>query len=147
MTITFEYLVDKHACVDVRDFEDLRGMIFVNTVFKNYEERDFSGCVLYRCYAPEIGEESIHVEPLRSINDISLKDIGFARKNFDAAYLKGANLQDVDFFKVSLHLADLSGANLSGADLQSTYLRNADLSGANLEGANLEEAYLSLIHI
>ena len=107
---------------------DLRGRAFYNRLIVNYENTDFTGCVLYHCF-PRGFAGAIEIYPAQSEDDVTLK---------------GADLQEAD-----LQRADLQGANLQGADLRGTNLQGATLYGANLKGAeycsetNFDESNIS----
>ena len=117
MPITYDAI--KHRLqppLDCSEISDLRGEYFHNRLIINFENTDFSGCVLFYCYPSGI-ENAIDVNPAQSEKDVTLK---------------GANL----------YRANLQGANLEGAYLEGATLYGADLEGAILEGANLKGAYL-----
>ena len=111
MRITYDDI--KHRLqppLDCSELKDLRGEYVHNRLIINYENTDFSGCVLFRCFPNEI-PNAIEVNPAQSESDLTLK---------------GANLFDAD-----LTDADLIGAILEGANLKGAYLY--DLYEANLE--------------
>ena len=125
MPITYDDIKHKlQPPLDCSEISDLRGLYYHNRLITNYDNTDFSGCVLFHCYPSGI-ENAIEVNPAQSEKDITLK----------GAYLEGANLEDAN-----LEEANLQGANLKGADLEDAYLQGADLTGADLQGADLQGA-------
>lgn len=117
MPITYDD-IKKLRNLDCAEIKDLRGQIIHNRILLNYENTDFTGCVLYRCFPSGI-LGVLEVNPAKSEDDVSF-------------YLRGADLRDA-----YLYNAHLGGANLGGADLYNAYLGGADLKGTNLRGANL----------
>ena len=147
MTINYESI--KHRLqppLDCSNVNDVRGQYFHNRIITNYENTDFSGCLLYHCF-PRDFVGATEVNPAQSKKDLTLKGA-----NLQGAMLNGANLEKVDLSEanlqgVNLHAAWLKGANLQGANLKDSYLESitlsdADLRGADLRGANLEAADL-----
>jgi hypothetical protein len=63
-------------------------------------------------------------------------------RDFEKAYLVGANLQRANLRDSNFVSACLQGANLQGANLERTDLEEANLHGARLEGVRLNEAHL-----
>lgn len=143
--------------LDCAEIKDLRGEHFHYREIINYENTDFSGCVLYHCYPNNI-PGVIEVDPAQSKDDVGLigADLQNARlafskvlqgANLSRANLQGADLRSADLNGAILQGANLNGANLNGADLRGADLQGADLDrcsldGANLQGANLQGAYL-----
>ena len=122
MAITYDEI--KHRLqppLDCAEIKDLRGQYFHNRLIVNYENTDFTGCVLYHCW-PSGFRNALEYNPAQSKDDLTLK---------------GANLQEAILYK-----ANLQGANLQGANLQNADLYGANLQGANLEGADFSEATL-----
>lgn len=140
--------------LDCTEVKDLRGRYFYNRVIVNYENTDFTGCVLYHCYPSGI-PGATEYNPAKSEEEVTLKGADLNRAVLDWAYLQGANLQGANLTRADLQEADLRGADfekakLGGADFKWSYLMGANLSyadleyttfdEANLEGANLEGA-------
>ena len=127
MPITYDDI--KHRLqppLDCSEIKDLRGRYFHNRLITNYENTDFTGCVLFHCYPSGI-LNSLEINPAQSEEEVSLK---------------GADLRGADLWGANLQGAKLGGANLEGADLQGAYLFEANLQETTLEWANLEDAYL-----
>ena len=62
------------------------------------------------------------------------------RKNFQGAYLTGADLRGANLREANLYGVDLQEANLLGADLQEADLKGVDFHETILEEANLCKA-------
>ena len=147
MPITYDDI--KHRLqppLDCAEIKDLRGRYFHYRLIINYEDTDFTGCVLYRCY-PSGLTGAIEISPAQSKDEVTLRRADLSGAELWDASLEGADLQEVDLsdadlWKASLEGANLREANLHGAFLRGAVLQGADLQGANLEGANLESANL-----
>ena len=115
MALTYADIAHKlQPPLDCSKEDDLRGRAFHNRLIVNFENTDFTGCVLYHCF-PRGFAGAIEIHPAQSEEDVTLKE----------ADLRGA---------------DLRRANLQGANLQGAHLQGADLRGANLGGADLKGA-------
>ena len=140
--VTFRKIKNKlQPPLDCSEIEELRGEHFHNRLILNYEDTDFSGCVLLHCYPSGI-PNAIEVNSAQSEKDVTLKGANLKGANLEGANLSGADLQWVNLRGAYLQWVTLRGANLSGANLQGANLRWADLKGARLQGANLQRAYL-----
>lgn len=113
--------------LDCSEIEDFRGRHFHNRLILNFDNTDFSGCVLFHCF-PSGMRNALEVNPAQSEDNVTLI---------------GSNLEGADLYKADLYRANLQGANLRDADLTVANLKNANLEGANLQYANLEEVDLS----
>ena len=127
--------------LDCAEIKDLRGQSFHNRLIINYEDTDFTGCVLYHCYPSGI-PNALEYNPANSEDDVSLASVNLRDANLEFANLSGADLGGADLFDADLEGTNLEGAYLGDADLRSTNLYGADLEGTNLEGANLVGADL-----
>ena len=142
MTITYDDIKYKlQPPLDCSEIKDLRGQYFHNRIITNYENTDFSGCVLYHCFPSGI-PNAFELNPAQSEEDVTLKGA-----DLSGVYLRGANLYEANLYEANLSganlaRANLQGANLSGADLKEANLAMANLQEANLEGANLRRANL-----
>ena len=76
--------------LDCAEISDLRGMYFHSRVLKNYEGRDFSGCVLYKCYPPDL-KGAVSILPFSSEEEELLK-ITFASSITSEIKLSGSEL-------------------------------------------------------
>ena len=127
--------------LDCSQISDLRGQYFHNRLIINYEDIDFSGCVLYHCYPSGLAN-AIEVNPAQSEEDVTLKGANLGYANLSEANLQGAYLKEARLYGAELIGADLRGTNLERANLKGADLYRADLGGANLQGADLEDATL-----
>ena len=127
--------------LDCSEIGDLRGQYFHNRRITNYENTDFTGCVLYHCF-PSGMPNALEINPAQSESDLTSKGVNLSRVDLTGAFLRGADLEGASLYKGDLTRVDLEGANLKGVDLTRAILAGANLSGADLEGANLKEAYL-----
>ena len=126
MPITYDDI--KHRLqppLDCSELKDLRGRYFHNRLIINYENTDFTGCVLFHCFPSGI-ENALEINPAQSEKDVTLKDANLSR----------ANLLEANLYKANLEGANLEGADLSGADLEDANLGWANLQGADLENVN-----------
>ena len=127
MPITYDDIKHKlQPPLDCSGITDLRGQYFHNRLITNYENTDFTGCVLYRCFPSGI-ENAQEMHPAQSEKDVTLK---------------GANLIDADLYRANLQYANLQGASLQSAYLPYSHLQGANLQGAYLVGADLQGADL-----
>jgi uncharacterized protein YjbI with pentapeptide repeats len=132
MPITYDDIKHKlQPPLDCSEIKDLRGRYFHNRLITNYENTDFTGCVLFHCYPSGI-LNALEINTAQSESDLTLK----------GANLFDADLTDADLIGADLRGANLRWANLYGANLKGANLRRANLEGANLSGADLEGAYL-----
>jgi uncharacterized protein YjbI with pentapeptide repeats len=73
MTITYDDIKHKlQPPLDCSEIKDLRGQYFHNRLITNYENTDFTGCVLYHCY-PSGFANALDVNPAQSEEDMTLK--------------------------------------------------------------------------
>lgn len=147
MPITYED-IKKSKHLDCSKLKDLRGRYIHNRVLINYNNIDFKGCVLYRCFPSGI-PNALEVDPLGSEDDapLQLQGADLRGAKLVAANLKGGNFSgaimgntaddfDEDYI-VLLNEADLRKANLSSANLNQASFEHADLRFANLSSAKL----------
>jgi len=127
--------------LDCSQIKDLRGQYFRNRLLTNYENTDFSGCVLFHCYPSGISN-ALEINPAQRREDLTLEFKDLSRANLKRADLRGANLKNVNLQGANLIGADLRGADLSFSNLQGANLKNADLIGATLYSTNLQGADL-----
>lgn len=145
MRLTYEDIKHKaQPPLDCSEIEDLRGSYVYKRYIINYENTDFTGCVLYRCYPSGI-EGAIEVNPAQSIEDVTLKNANLTNANLNWAdlegvYMPGVNLQGAYLYNAIVEGANLEGANLKGANLELSNFEDANLKDANLEDASLENA-------
>ena len=123
---------------DCADYKDLRGVYVSNLLIVNYEGRDFTGAMLYKCY-PSSFSGALEIEPCTDEKQISLTGADLSGADLSGARLKGANLEYASLEGADLSNAFLQGADLEGADLVAANLQGTDLQGANLQGAKYNE--------
>ena len=167
MPITYDAL-KKEKYLDCSKITDLRGRYFHNRIITNYDNTDFSGCVLYHCFPRGI-PNAIEINPVKSEEDVPflLQGSNLRGANLAKAKLKGANfsrammgpteddheesyivllneadLRKVDFSNANLNEAELEGANLKFANLSGASAMLTNFNHANLAGANLQRANL-----
>ena len=100
MTITYDDIKHKlQPPLDCSGITDLRGRYFHNRLIVNYENTDFSGCVLYHCFPSGIGNAQ-EVHPAQSEKDVTLK---------------GANLQGAEYNSET----SFEGSNITQEQLDS----------------------------
>jgi uncharacterized protein YjbI with pentapeptide repeats len=136
MTITYKDIKHRIRPLDCSEIEDLRGGYVYKKYIINYENTDFTGCVLYYCYPSGING-AIEVNTAKSIEDVTL-----IRANLENARLNGANLENANLENANLEGASLKKANLKSANFQGANMDDAGIRSANLENANLENASL-----
>ena len=113
MTITYDDIKYKlQPPLDCSEIKDLRGQYFHNRLITNYDNTDFSGCVLFHCF-PSGMTNAIELNPAQSEDDVTLK-----RANLSGANLSGADLTRANLYGANISNADLEGADLTGANLQ-----------------------------
>ena len=137
MQITYEDLIRRFKTLDLGNIEDPRGLYFEGRVLINYEDKDLSSCVFYRCF-PQVGQGAIEIEVAQSINALNLRRVDLEGVNLQGANLERADLRGANLYYANLKFANLCNANLKGANLKNANLKDANLEGANLEGADLD---------
>ena len=133
MRITYDDI--KHRLqppLDCSELKDLRGEYVHNRLIINYENTDFTGCVLFHCFPNGI-PNALEINPALSEEYVTLKGVD----------LRGANLKGAALTEANLKGTNLEGADLEGANLIEAYLIGADLEDADLTEADLTEADLS----
>ncbi len=125
---------------DCAEISDLRGMYFHNRILKNYEGRDFSGCVLYKCYPPDLkGAVSIlpfsSEEEARSLVGVDLSRLKLNDWDLSEADLRGANFAFTKFYNTNLRDADFENADLSHVEFYKSNLLRANM-------VNVPQSYL-----
>ena len=142
MALTYADIAHKlQPPLDCAKEGDLRGRAFYNRLIVNYENTDFTGCVLYHCF-PRGFAGAIEIYPAQSEDDVTLKGADLQGAELQGADLQGAELRGADLQGAELQEADLQGADLQEADLRWAYLDDANLQGAHLQGAHLQGADL-----
>ena len=136
----------------LKDLSDVRGRSINNRVLLNYEDSDFTGCVLYRCFPRGI-PGAIEVDPADSIADVGfsgikssgdLIDLDLRGVNFEGSVLSGElsnlNLTGTNFKSAHIEDMKITNVNFDSADLEGLDLRNAWIQNINLQNANLKNA-------
>lgn len=137
---------------NLKDLSDVRGRSIKRRVLLNYEDSDFTGCVLYRCFPRGI-PGAIEVDPADSIADVgfsgmkssvSLIDLDLRGVNFEGSVLSGElsnlNLTGTNFKSAHIDNMTITNVNFGSADLEGLDLRNAWIQNINLQNANLKNA-------
>ena len=144
MPITYDDIKHKaQPPLDCSEIEDLRGRRFHNRLILNYENTDFSGCVLFHCFSSGM-RNALELNPAHSEEDVTVIGADLQR-----ADLYGANLEGADCNYAGLEEANLSDVNLSEANLSNAYLMRVNLEGADLSLAkynsktNFEDATIT----
>jgi len=119
---------------DCADYVDMRGVHVGGKRILNYEGRDCSGCVLYRCY-PDRVPGAMSIDPRYAENDISLVRAHLMGAEIPYADLKGRDMRFADLRGAKLNYSNLAGSNLQSAELAWATLNHADLQNANLQEA------------
>ena len=130
MPITYDDI--KHRLqppLDCSYKKDLRGEFFHNRLITNYENTDFTGCVLFHCFPSGI-ENALEINPAQSEEEVSLKGA-----DLRGADLSGADLEDANLGWANLQGADLENVNFRFCDIQHTKFINANLVNADFRGA------------
>ena len=127
--------------LDCAEIKDLRGQYFHNRLITNYENEDFTGCVLYHCY-PSGLTDALEINPAQSEEEVTLKGSDLEEANLEEANLDGACFRGANLDEVNLCAANLEGADFRGASLWRAALVGADLEGADFREANLSNATL-----
>lgn len=136
----------------LKDLSDVRGRSIEHRVLLNYEDSDFTGCVLYRCFPRGI-PGAIEVDPADSIADVGfsgikssveLIDLNLRGVNFEGSVLSGElsnlNLTGTNFKSAHIENMKITNVNFDSADLEGLDLRNAWIQNINLQNANLKNA-------
>lgn len=136
----------------LKDLSDVRGRSINSRVLLNYEDSDFTGCVLYRCFPSGI-PGAIEVDSADSIADVgfsgikssvSLRDLDLRGINFEGSQISGElsnlNLTSTNFKSSRIHNMSITNVNFGSADLEGLDLRDAWIQNINLRNANLKNA-------
>ena len=129
---------------DVSESSDLRGRYFSNVEILNYDNVDFTGAVLYRCF-PKGFKGALEIDPAKEAPGFENKDFKGSEDilktvSLEGVDLQGANMSNLYLQEVSFEDTNLSKSNFEYSRLVGTSFENANLSRADFSFANLKHS-------